>query len=40
MLKDRGEQVTPGAVDLARASVAAYCFLHPADNRIDSIYHG
>ncbi len=40
MLHERGEQVTPAAVDLARASVAAYCFLNSADNRIDSIYHG
>jgi hypothetical protein len=41
LLKDHGESnVSPAKVDLTRASVTAYCFLHSGSDKVSMIYGG
>jgi hypothetical protein len=41
LMKDHGEtNPSPAKVDVTRGSVAAYCFLHPGNDKISSIYTG
>jgi hypothetical protein len=40
MMKSRSENITPAKVDVTLGIAKSYCFLHPADKRIDSLYSG
>lgn len=41
LMKDHGEvNASPAKVDLTRASITAYCFLHSGSDTVSSIYKG
>jgi hypothetical protein len=40
MMKSRSENITPAKVDVTIGLAKSYCFVQPADKRIDSLYGG